>query len=176
MWVALLVAPAFAENPVVNLEKGENGIQIIDADFLEEVSPETAWAVLTDYAGIPTFVTSMKSSRVLARSGADVIVEQLAVGHFLWVSKTLDVLLKIKEQPLSSISFEDIRLKDFDFYRGEWTLFQETDGIRIRYTLSMKAHVEPPAFMRNQAIKKNVTELLEQIQAEMYRRSKEEKP
>ena len=158
---------------MVNLEKGENGIQIIDADFIEEVSPETAWAVLTDYAGIPTFVTSMKSSRVLARSGADVVVEQMAVGHFLWVNKTLDILLKIKETPFSSISFEDIRLKDFDFYRGEWTLFQETDGVRIRYALSLKAHAAPPAFIRNQAIKKNVLELLEQIQTEMQRRSQE---
>ena len=99
---------------MVSLEKGENGIQIIDADFIEKVSPEAAWNVLTDYAGIPTFVTSMKSSRVLTRSGADVVVEQMAVGHFQ-VTKTLDILLKIKETPFSSISFEDIRLKDFDF-------------------------------------------------------------
>jgi ribosome-associated toxin RatA of RatAB toxin-antitoxin module len=72
---------------------------IIDASAMLEADAATVWQVLTDYERYVDFVPGMKSSRVVARHGANVTVVQ-STDSPIWLMPTpLDVTYTITEQP-----------------------------------------------------------------------------
>jgi hypothetical protein len=150
----------------VTVRKDPGREYTVEGEFRASVSPERAWQVLTDYSGIPNFVSSMKSSKVLERTGSRVLVEQRASGGFLFFRRRVSVTLDVRELRPHTITFEDVSHDDFDRYAGSWTIESSTSGVLVRYRLRARPRRGPAPFM-GRAMRRGAEELLEQVRAEM---------
>jgi ribosome-associated toxin RatA of RatAB toxin-antitoxin module len=57
------------------------------------------WATLTDYERLPEFVPGLKKSKVIARNGPVVVVQQSGEARFLFASVPIEVTLESTEAP-----------------------------------------------------------------------------
>jgi hypothetical protein len=163
--------PASAPDVRVSVERRGDGLYAIDGRFVVPASTGTAWAVITDYAGIPAFVSSMKASRVIgARPDGTVIVEQTAVGRMFLVSKQLHVKLEVRRDH-DLLTFNDFGRADFWIYSGSWSVQPGPDGSAVRYRLLAQPDFPAPGFLLGGALRRGARDLLEQVRAEMSRRA-----
>jgi ribosome-associated toxin RatA of RatAB toxin-antitoxin module len=81
-----------------HVSRVDDGIAI-DASALLRADLPGAWRVLTDYDRYPEFIPGLRASRVIARRGRDVVVEQ-RVDVTLWLFRApVDVTYEITEHP-----------------------------------------------------------------------------
>src|SRR5262249_40922386 len=76
--------PAGISGVTANVVSGAHGLEV-EGRFEVKASPALAWSVLTNYDSIESFVSSMRESRVTKRGDGYVLVEQVAVGHLLFM-------------------------------------------------------------------------------------------
>lgn len=144
--LTLLGGPVCAGEVSVSLKPLGAHRYELEGRFTAPVSRETAWAVLTDYANIPAFVPSMRHSRIKERVEGSTLLEQESVGTAFIFSHTVRVLLKVREEPLQRISFQDTANLCFESYEGEWRLEDAPgEGTAVAYRLKV---VEGPALPR----------------------------
>lgn len=144
----------------------------LTGSFEAAAPPALAWSVLTDYNGLPLFVSSVRESRVLRREPGAALIEQEAVGSILFFSRRVKLTLLVRETPPDRISFEQAGAGPFALYEGSWTLETSAAGCLVTYELA----VDPgtfggPAFLAKRALIKNVNRQLDEVRAEMERRS-----
>ncbi|GEM_PF-3283652 len=186
LWLFALLAPALwsgtyrvpegreafaAQNIPVSLEDLGHDRYRVTGNFLVASSSATAWEVLADYDHIDRFVFSLRSSIVRQRQGNQVVLEQEARGKFLFFSRDIYILLSVTEDPPRSMSFRDTSGKSFSFYEGSWKLEVFPDKTQIFYTLEAKPRFMTVNFLTKRIIKKQIYNLLEQVQAEIARRA-----
>jgi hypothetical protein len=169
-------ALAAAPDVRVNVARRGDDLFSIDGRFDVNASTANAWAVITDYAGIPSFVSSMKASRIIgSRSDGTLLVEQTAVGHMFLVSKQLHVTLEIRHGA-GFLSFNDFGHVDFWIYSGSWKVQSCPDGVEVRYRLLAQPDFAAPGFLLGGAMRRGSRDLLEQVRAEIIRRTASSKP
>jgi hypothetical protein len=169
--VALLAAAAgSAQEAQVQLTRRPDKTYEVSGTFTVSASTEVVWGVLTDYERIPSFVASMRSSRVReTRSDGSLLVEQKAVGDMFFLSRTMRILLEVRRGP-DKILFADVGGEDFQVYHGEWDARASSAGVSVAYHLLAQPRFRAPAFILSRAIKSGARDLLDQVRAEMLRR------
>lgn len=145
------------------------GTYRVTATFAITEPAEDAMAVLTDFERIPKFMPDMKTSMVVERSGAGLLVEQEAVARFMMFSKRVHLLLRVIEEA-GVIRFRDQCGKSFALYDGSWTVQPSSAGATITYQLDAKPSFEVPAFVLRRLLKRDATELIARIKAEIRER------
>ena len=71
----------------VDVQAARNGELIeVRAHAVVDATLAVVWGTLTDYERLPEFIPGMASSRVIARQGATVIVEQTGEARFLFLA------------------------------------------------------------------------------------------
>src|SRR5687767_2680968 len=70
----------------------ESGRYRVAATFSVPQSLPAVMAVLTDYDHIPRFMPDVRTSRVLERGEAEVVIEQEAVARFMMFSKRIHLV------------------------------------------------------------------------------------
>ena len=130
------------------------------------------WAVLTDYDNQARFIPGMSTSRTLRRSGTEVVVSQRGSTKLLFASITAQLELAIHESPTSEIDFRDVSRRDFELYRGKWTIDPE-GGARVRVTcqVNAKPRMSGPLFLKADALAKNAKQELVALRNEINRRA-----
>lgn len=147
-----------------------DGSERIVGEFRVSAGEPIAWAVLTDYEHLPRFVTEVRESRVLRRSGPRLLVRQATRIRWLWSRRTWAVRLHLEERR-PTIRFEDESLSDFERYRGDWTVSGEGAGVVVRYRLEAIPR-ESPRFLSRRALLRAAGALLEQARVEILRRER----
>lgn len=142
----------------------------IDGEFDAPVTEATAWNVLTDYDDLPHFVTSMKSCRVLQRHPS-LLVEQQSEARAWFFHRRARVVLDVHEVPTRLIEFTDVGRIDFKSYAGSWSLETIPGGTRVKYHLEAEGGLGVPRALASGPACRTVSGLLEQVRAEMERRS-----
>ena len=170
--VAGAAAAALQRAVTVTVESGKAGLEVEGRCRLKAM-PAAAWAVLTDYEGIPGFVSSMRESRVTERAPDHVVVEQAAVGHLFFFSRGLKTRLRVEEEPPRVIRFEDLLRSDFETYRGSWRIEGDDAEIEIIYALSAKPAFNVPEFVARGAFKRAARNLIAEVGAEIERRAEQ---
>jgi carbon monoxide dehydrogenase subunit G len=145
------------------------GAYRIEGSFAVETEPMVAWDVLTDYDGVPSFVSSMRSSTAQRESGR-LLVTQEAVGRIGPFTRTMHVVLDVTEQEPEVIAFRDVCGGSFRSYTGSWRIEPDGAGLRITYTLDLRPRTSPPLFAKS-IIASNARGLLEQVRTEIRRRA-----
>jgi uncharacterized protein YndB with AHSA1/START domain len=140
--------------------------------FTVDASTAAVWAVLTDYDHIPSFVPSMRSSRVReTRGDGSVLVEQVAVGGMFFLTKKMRILLEVRPNP-ERLRFTDVGREDFRTYDGDWEVRRLTEGSSVAYHLLVEPSFAAPSFLMSRAMKRGARDLLDQVRAEIVRRER----
>ena len=171
--VLLLTLVAGAANSAssepINVEaRREGDAVIVEAHALLHADLEIAWSVLTDYDRYAEFIPDLESSRIVARSGATVIVEQKGqVGFFLF-RFPMEVTLSVTEVPRSGITSRAIA-GTFREMTGSYTLVRDGDTLRFTYSGRMVPDFLLPPLIGTAAVKAAVKKqfgaLVKQMQA-----------
>jgi ribosome-associated toxin RatA of RatAB toxin-antitoxin module len=174
VFVATLVAaalstPVGADNAEDVRVREEKGTYHVTAAFEVKESPETAYAVLTDYEQVPKFMPDVRTSIVRERTPERIVLEQEAVAKFLFFSKTIQLMLDVQEEP-GTISFKDTSGKSFERYEGRWTMTPREDRTVIGYTLTAKPTFSVPKMILSRLLKRDAGRMIEGLRAEMAKR------
>jgi len=164
-----LAGDAAAAAPVVTVES-RSGTYEVRGEFTTAAPLDTAWAVLTDYGDIASFVNSIKKSDVLKSGGDSLLVYQSAVVgvgfHF-----TARVTLSVTEDPKREIEFVDVLGEDFYRYAGTWSLSGDSSASVVKYSLLAIPRSNVPSWIGRSVMSHSVSDLLLQVHREIDRRA-----
>lgn len=168
MLAALMSAITLADPASVSrVEVTEaGGVYHVTASFAVNEPPEAVMAVLSDYERIPSYVPGMEVSKVIERTATGMVVEQQAVSKFMMFATRVHLLLEVREGH-GSIHFNDRCGKSFSTYAGSWLVSQHDSLTVVDYQLRATPTFELPAFVLKHVLKRDSTQLIERIKAEI---------
>jgi ribosome-associated toxin RatA of RatAB toxin-antitoxin module len=161
-------AGSAAAQPVTVREEG--GVYRVAATFEAAQPSSLVRQVLTDYDQIPRFMPGVRSSRVIAREPAHVVVEQEAHAKVLFFSKTIHLRLVVRETP-DTIAFTDACGRSFHRYEGTWTLREQDGKAVVTYQLIAQPAFDVPEFLLTRLLKRDATRMIAGLQAEISARA-----
>lgn len=164
-------APTASAAPQVTVTGLGKGAYRVEGSFGVEAPAIVAWAVLTDYDNLASFVSSMRSSSATREDTGRRLVIQEAVGRAGPFSRTLRVVLEVVENPPAHIAFQDVGGESFRSYVGSWTIDSDEGGSHVTYILEARPRSSPPFFARS-IVASNARGLLEEVKGEMLRRGR----
>lgn len=171
-------APALAQTPKLELPKLEVSVNRVELDALHmfevdatgtvAASPATAWRILTGYERMSEFVPDMESCKVLSRNGNEVIIEQFGVARFLFMSKSIHLIVRATEQPLQSIDISLIS-GDMKHYESHWELIPvpETGGTRVVYHGRLVPNFYVPGLIGAKIIRSDIEHMMGAVLARL---------
>ena len=172
--VAIALSPPAAAGaqtspaPEITVTEAAGGYRVT-AEFTVPAPAATVTSVLTDYERIPEFMPDVKTSQVLERNAAGIVVEQEAAAKFMMFSKRIHLVLNVSEDG-GTIRFRDRCGKSFETYEGVWRLSGSGDRTTVRYELTAKPLFEVPGFVLKRLLKRDATTLIHRLTAEIGRR------
>ena len=107
---------------------------------------------------------------IRSQKGDDLLVHQVATGGFLFFTVSVTALLKVHEDPIQSIDFDDNSRKDFKCYAGSWNLLPVPQGTQITYQLEAQKNKNTPGFVNGKVLHDTTRDLLNEVREEMERR------
>lgn len=151
----------------------KDGLYQVRGAFQVKASVDTAWAVITDYDGIPRFVKSVRASAVERGPDGPRRVNQEAVQKVLLFRKTVHVALEIEEDRPFRVGFQDVLKRDFRRFEGAWTIeARGDDSLTVRYTLDAEPKSQPPGVVGRMVMSGSAHDQLEQVRDEILRRER----
>jgi len=150
----------------------QRGHYSLEANGRLDATPESIYAVLTDYEQIPRFMPDIRRSSVLERSEGMTVVEQEAVARLMMFSKRIHLILEIQNAP-GVIRFRDRCGKSFARYEGGWTIAERDGQAVVRYDLTATPSFDVPEFLLKRLLKRDALQMIERLQTEMTARSRE---
>ncbi|MYM23019.1 cyclase/dehydrase [Duganella sp. FT135W] len=172
---------AMAQAPKLELPKLEVSVNRVehDAQHMYEVDATgtvaaplpKVWRILTGYERMSEFVPDMESCKVLSRNGNEVIIEQFGVARFLFMSKTIHLIVRAVEQPMSSIDISLIS-GDMKHYESHWELVPvpETGGTKVIYKGRMMPNFYVPGILGSKMIRSDIERMMSAVLARLDRR------
>jgi carbon monoxide dehydrogenase subunit G len=129
-----LSAPCRAEVADVSIRTARDGDFVtVSASAVMKVDQQVAWAVLSDYDHLASFIPDMKSSRVVSRDGDRLRVEQKGDMGFFFYKEPVDMLLEVHEEPPIRITARGIE-GNIKGLQTRYELSPTGAGIRLEYT------------------------------------------
>jgi carbon monoxide dehydrogenase subunit G len=167
-FLAIAAAPPAAAAATIAIESERDGeIVNIRARAVLNADVATAWRVLTDYDRYAEFIPDLRLSRVVARRGSTVTVEQS--GDATWLFKfPLDITYEINEVPPSRLQSRAVA-GSLRSLVSSYTLTPAHPGTRLDYS----GHVEPGFALFGQieqtAVERNVARQFQALADEIER-------
>jgi len=172
-------APLLAQGPKVELPKLEVAVTRVtqDALHLYEVDASgtvqaplaAVWKTLTTYERMNEFVPDMASCRVLSRNGNEVIIEQFGTARFLFMSKSIHLVVRATETPMQSIDIALIS-GDMKHYESRWELFPLPEGgTRVVYTGRLVPNFYVPGLLGTNIIRGDIERMMGAVLARIDR-------
>ena len=170
--------PVLAQAPKPEAQKLEVSVKRVDLEALHmyevnasgtvQAPPATVWRILTSYDRMHEFVPDLASCRVLSRNGNEVIVEQFGTARFLFMSKSIHLIVRVTENPLSSIDIALIS-GDMKHYESHWDLVPvpETGGTRVLYNGKLVPNFYVPGMLGAQMIRGDIERMMAAVLARL---------
>ena len=154
----------------LSVEQTGKGTYVVNAAFEVAAPPEVVRAVLTDYENIARYLPGIRRSIVHERTSGRVRVEQEAVSRYLLFSKTVHLLLDVREEP-DVIAFRDECGRSFTRYEGSWRLTAQGEKTAIVYRLTAQPAFDVPEFMVGRVLNRDAADMIKHLRAEIARRA-----
>jgi ribosome-associated toxin RatA of RatAB toxin-antitoxin module len=152
----LLWASACASGAEVTVRITRAGdVLHVDASAVFEGTIAATWPVLTDYGRLADFVPDLHSSRVIARNGNQVEVEQKGQASVLFVSFPIDVRLAITEHPYERVESRAIG-GNFRELQSTYRLEEGEGRVLLRYTGRMLPDFYVPPLIGTLVLRRNI--------------------
>jgi hypothetical protein len=163
--IALLSVSAWAgpatDEPVVRVSEVA-GLFTVAARFHVPQAPASVLAVLTDYEGIPRVMPDVTRSIVTSRSADRVLVEQDAVSRVLFFSKTVHLVLDVRETE-TTLTFRDVCRRSFTVYEGAWRVAPVQGATLVTYELRAQPAFDVPDFLVKRLFTRDARQLIARL-------------
>jgi hypothetical protein len=105
-----------------------------------------------------------------------VIIEQFGVARFLFMSRTIHLIVRATEQPMSSIDISLIS-GDMKHYESRWELIPvpETGGTKIVYSGRLVPNFYVPGILGSKMIRSDIEHMMSAVVARIERRDESTK-
>jgi ribosome-associated toxin RatA of RatAB toxin-antitoxin module len=163
--MAVTATAAAQEPPPAVSVQHLDGAYVVEARFEVAAPRAVVHDVLTDYAGIPRFMPDIRSSVVRSRAGDSVVVEQEAESRFMLFSKTVHLMLAVREGE-RQIAFRDLCGRSFERYEGTWTLSGDGARATVVYRLTAEPAFAVPAPVLRRLLDRNARQTVDSLRAE----------
>lgn len=166
---AVAVPAASAATITVNVDHHGDAIDI-RASAVLNADTATAWLVLTDYDRYPEFIPDLRVSRVVARRGPRVTVEQSGDAA-LWLLKLpLDITFEITERPPSALESRAVA-GSLLALASNYRLTPVASGVRLDYEGHVATEFRFPGNVEQMAAQQNGARQFQALADEIERRS-----
>ena len=161
--------PAAAAAVTVDAERRGDAIEIhAQAELKSDAT--TAWQVITDYDRYVEFVPDLRVSRVIARRGTTVVVEQSGDATLWLFRMPLDVTFEIDERTPGHLQSRAVA-GSLHALASSYVLTPAASGVRLVYT----GHVTPGfalfGYLEEMAVRANIARQFHALADEIERRS-----
>lgn len=128
------LAHAQSHTPEISfLVTREGEFILTDARVDLPVPSALVWAVLTEYARYPRFISSMHESKIVSRSPEGSVVEQKGSFSFMFFSQGIEARLLVSEVPPNLIVTRAIE-GDFQVMNGRYEIRQAGNNTRLSFS------------------------------------------
>jgi len=167
-------APGMAQASRIDVPKLEVSVNRVNVDALHmyEVNASgtvqaplpVVWKTLTSYDRMEEFVPDMASCRVLSRNGNEVIIEQFGTARFLFMSRSIHLIVRATEQPMSHIDIALIS-GDMKHYEARWEVVPvpETGGTRVLYSGRLVPNFYVPGILGTNIIRGDIERMMSAV-------------
>jgi hypothetical protein len=163
------IQPAAAATITIDAERNGDAIDIRGSVVLN-ADAATAWRVLTDYNRYTEFIQDLRLSRVVARHGATVTVEQTGDAA-LWLFKIpLDITFEIKEFSPNNLQSRAVA-GSMRALTSSYMLTPTGPAIRLDYVGHVVAGFELFGHIEQSAVEHNVARQFQALADEIERQS-----
>ena len=181
LFLGAAASMALAQAPRLESPKLEVSVNRVELDSLHMYEVDATgtvaaplpkvWRILTGYERMAEFVPDMESCKVLSRTGNEVIIEQFGVARFLFMSKSIHLIVRATEQPMSSIDISLIS-GDMKHYESHWELIPvpETGGTKIVYSGRLIPNFYVPGILGSKMIRSDIERMMGAVLARLDRR------
>lgn len=142
----------------------------IKGNFAVKSTIQNVWYVLNDYDNLKGILSSLESSNILSNNTNELIIKQRINGKYLFFSRSMDLLLKVNQQPFQRMEFKEISGKVFKKYEGNWTLEQNGDLISVTYELNVNRGALAWPSLEKQLFVENSGKMLKEMKQEIQKR------
>jgi ribosome-associated toxin RatA of RatAB toxin-antitoxin module len=166
--LALLAQGAAAATIAIGVTSVADQIEI-EASALLNADTETAWRVLTDYPRYVDFIPGLQESRVIARKGATVTVEQSGEVMLWLLHRPLDVTFEITEAAPTRLDSRVVA-GDLRAFTSRYVLTPAGGQVRLDYTGTLDSGLALFGPIERLAVRQNVTLRFQALVDEIERR------
>jgi carbon monoxide dehydrogenase subunit G len=170
--VLLSGANAPAESPIRSVNVvADSDRYVADVVMFAPVPPNVAWDVLVDFDHMARWVPNVRESKVIARAGNTLTVEQRGVARFGIVSFPYDSVRQIQLDPHKTVRATQIK-GSMRQLESLMTLAADGTGTRLTYHLEMIPNALAAIVLSKEFIKHELSQQFTAIIEEMIRRSR----
>jgi hypothetical protein len=164
----LVLQPARAETTRIDVSR-DGETFIIDAVFVAPVSVREAWAVLTDFDAMSRFVPDLESSRITARVGTRLTVEQRGTARWGPLALRFQTVREVELTPFERVTSHVVSgsLRRVDTLTRFATV---AHGTEIRHHIELMTESWLPDFVVEGFLRAEVRQQFEALEREMRRR------
>ena len=167
--LAFAAQPAAAATIAIDAERRGETIEIHAGAELK-ADAATAWRVLTDYDRYPEFIPDLRVSRVVARQGATVTVEQSGDATLWLLRMPLDITFEIHESPPNALQSHSVS-GTLRALASSYALTQTASGVRLDYTGRVVPGFALFGYLEEMAVQRNVARQFQALADEIERQS-----
>jgi len=164
-------SPHPAAGATVNVDAERQGdIIVIQASAMLKADAETAWRVLTDYERYVDFIPDLRESRVLARRGSSVTVEESGDATLWLLRMPLDITFEITEIAPRVVQSRAVA-GSLRALESRYELTPSASGLRLDYTGRIEPGFELLGPIEQLATHQNIARQFQALSDEIERRS-----
>jgi hypothetical protein len=132
-----------------------------------QASQAAAWRVLTDYEKMSEFVPDLASCKILSRAGNRAIIEQFGSARFLFMSRSIHLVVQATESPMTAIDIALIS-GDMRHYEARWELQPlPSGGTRIVYRGRLAPGFYVPGMLGAALIRTDIERMMRAVLARL---------
>jgi hypothetical protein len=154
---------------VVVVAAREGDVLLIEASADFEGTLAQTWRVLTDYDNLANFIPNLSASRITARSGNAVTVEQKGEARLLFLTYPIDVRLVVTEIPQSRVTSRAVA-GNFREMSGTYAVEASGSRVRLRYSGRLVPAFYVPPLIGTWVLRSNVETTFSALVDEIVRR------
>ena len=162
-------AQASAATATIMAQRHGESIEI-HASALLDTDVATAWRVLTDYGRYVEFIPDLHVSRVVARRGGVVTVDQSGEARLWLLRMPLDMTFEITESPMYGVHSRAVA-GSMRALESSYVLTPESRGVRLEYTGQVTPGFVLFGPIEQYAVEQNITRQFQALADEIERRS-----
>ena len=169
---ALLVAatPALAAAVDTQVAVSRRGdVFLVDAVLVAPVTGREAWNVLTDFDAMSAFVPNLDTSRVTARNGESLRVEQTGVARWGPLAHAFSMVREVELEPIQLVRSRSLSESPMQV-RSQTRFASVAGGTEIRHQVEISLDTWMPAALIEPFLRHEVREQFDAVVAEMLRR------